>query len=83
MNCLPLLKWFGRHSQTHNDPAPLVLATPLRRPVHGRRGLGRAGLLGRGRIGAAGDGDAVITDFLIAAVIIGGFLAIAELGVTP
>jgi hypothetical protein len=33
--------------------------------VHGRRGLGRAGLLGRGRIGAAGDGDAMITDFLL------------------
>jgi hypothetical protein len=58
--------------------APLVLASPLRRPVHGRRGLGRAGLLGRGRIGAAGDGDAMTRDFLIAAGIIVGFLAIAN-----
>ena len=73
----------SRPRRTTHDHAPLVRAPPLRRPVHGCRGLGRAGLLWRGRIGAAGDGDAVITDFLIAAVIIGGFLAIAELAWLP
>ena len=41
--------------------------------------MGRAGLLERSRIGAAGQGDAMTRDFLLAAAIIGGFLAIAEL----
>jgi hypothetical protein len=40
--------------------------------------MGVAGLLGRGRISAAGDGDAMTRDFLIAAGIIVGFLAIAN-----
>jgi hypothetical protein len=57
----------------------MVLAAPLRRPVHGRRGLGRAGLLGRSRIGAAGRWDAMITDIALTIVAIVAFVIMAEL----
>ncbi len=51
----------------------MVLAHPLRRPGHGRRVLGRAGLLGSGGTGAAGEGDAVKPLSLLA-LIIGGVI---------
>ena len=41
----------------------MVRATPLRHPIHGRRRLGRAGVLGRSRIGAEGQGDAMIIPY--------------------